>query len=108
MGQPPGAPMKRRPQPSGALPPERLMRFVAEEWQPPTLPEHASDWQREHWHRLGPVHAWINARRIWSADHGDVLGNFVERFCFEVDIRRAQYAAVHREVGQCRGRQRSP
>jgi len=41
------------------------------------------------------VHAWIAARRVWSADHGDALGDFVERFQLEVGTRRAHYAAQH-------------
>jgi hypothetical protein len=87
--------MRRRAAPSDVAVPERLARLVSSEWPPAPLPDHASEWQREHWHRLGPVHAWINARRVWSADYGDALGNPLERLLLEFQTRRSVTRAVH-------------
>jgi hypothetical protein len=53
--------------------------------------------------------------RIWSADHGDALGDFVERFHVERETKRAYYSYVRsktdgfgRRAILCRVRQRSP
>ncbi len=86
--------MRRRVQASGAGSPERLLRFVADEWVVPPLKELATEWEAARWERLGPFYAWRDARRLWSADHGDALGDFVERLVFEYQVRREHYAAV--------------
>jgi hypothetical protein len=80
--------------------PLRLQRFVAEEWAVPAVKEYAPAWEVERWQVLGPVHAWINARRVWSADHGDALGNPLERIRLERAVRRAHYSKVK---GTCDG-----
>ena len=84
--------MKRRPvSPSGALPPLRLLRFVAAEWPVPPLKEHTTEWEVERWPVLGPMHSWRGARRAWAAEHGDAgLGNPLERMQFE----RAYYSMI--------------
>jgi hypothetical protein len=86
--------VKRRPAPSVVLAPVRLTRFAADEWAVPPFKERASDWEAEHWSALGPFYAWRDARRMWSADHGDALGNTLERFQFERAVRSAHYSTV--------------
>jgi hypothetical protein len=81
------------------MPPERLCRFRAEEWPVPPLPDGRTGWQAEAWDVMGPFHVWRAARRVWSADHGDALGDFLERLVFENRVRREHYAAVHQVVG---------
>lgn len=50
--------MRRRPAPlSGPQPPERLVRYVAEEWPDSPLDPFV------------PLEAWIAARKAWLADH---------------------------------------
>jgi hypothetical protein len=86
--------MRRRPAPqSGPQAPERLRRFVANEWSVPPLKEHATEWEAEWWPVLGPFYVWRDARRLWSAGHGDTLGNFLERLHFERAARRGSYFA---------------
>ena len=70
----------------------RLQRFVAEEWAVPPIKAHATDWEAAHWSVLGPVYAWRDARRAWSAVHGEVFGNPLERLTFERATRRAYYS----------------
>ncbi|SFO58022.1 hypothetical protein SAMN05660359_04477 [Geodermatophilus obscurus] len=55
--------------------PLRLQRFVPGEWR--------------------SVSEWIEARRMWSAVHGDVLGNPLERLRVERETRRAWCEASH-------------
>ena len=93
--------MRRRPAPSGPQPPERLRRFDAAEWQVPdpmsvrVIP--LSTWEAEHWHLLGPLQAWRCARWVWSAAHGDALGDCVERLHFERAVRRALVERITEE-----------
>ncbi len=56
--------MKRRPERVVITAPRRLQRFVPVEWAVPPLKEHATAWEMEHWEQVGPVVAWIEARRI--------------------------------------------
>ena len=86
--------MRRRGQDSGPQPPERLRLFLADEWAVPPLKGNATVWEAERWHLLAPYFAWRDARRAWSEQHGDALGDFVERFRFEYQVRRAHYSAV--------------
>lgn len=67
--------------------PLRLQRFVVEEWAVPAVKEYATAWETERWQVLGPVHAWINARRVWSADNGNALGSPLELLRFERAVR---------------------
>ena len=89
----------------GPQPPARLVRFVADEWSAPPVKESATDWERQHWNHLGRVHAWRDARRVWSAKHGDALGDYVERLIFERAARRALIETIkehtHGLNGQC-------
>jgi hypothetical protein len=57
-------PVKRRPERVVITAPRRLQRFVPVEWAVPPLKEHATAWEMEHWEQVGPVVAWIEARRI--------------------------------------------
>ena len=43
------------------------------------------------------MYAWMQARRIWSADHGDVLGDQLERLQFEFATKRALTRRVIKE-----------
>jgi hypothetical protein len=86
--------VKRRPVSTGTQAPERLQRFVADEWDVPPASERTTEWEAERWSLLGPFHAWRDARRIWSVDHGDALGTFLERFQFERQVRLAHYSTI--------------
>jgi hypothetical protein len=89
--------VKRRPVPTGTQAPLRLQRFVADEWPLPPLKEHTTEWELEHWPVLGPLHAWRRARAEWSAVHGDLLGNPLERLQNERATRRALHSHPERE-----------
>ncbi|SDY96460.1 hypothetical protein SAMN05661080_05152 [Modestobacter sp. DSM 44400] len=81
------------------LAPERLRRFVAMEWHvPPMSDTRTGGWQAEHWEQFGPFYAWRDARRIWSADHGDALGDCIERLLFERDVYRGLSASIHEGI----------
>ncbi len=59
----------------------------------PPLPEGAYPFEVKHWGRLGRFYAWRAAPRVWSTDHGDSLGSFVDRFLFERAVRSALHQA---------------
>jgi hypothetical protein len=86
--------VKRRPAPTGVQAPERLQRFLAEEWSVPPLKEHSTEWEAEHWSVLGPFYAWRDARRVWWVDQGDALGTLLERFQVERQVRIAHYSTI--------------
>jgi hypothetical protein len=48
--------VKRRAMPTGPQPPERLERFVPDEWSLPPQPldEHVTEWEFEHWRKSEP------------------------------------------------------
>jgi hypothetical protein len=58
------------------------------------LKAHATEWEAERWSPLDLIYAWRDPPRVWSADHGDALGNFLERFQFELETRRAHYSGA--------------
>ncbi len=86
--------MKRRPEPVLVSAPLRLQRFVADEWPVAPIKPHTTEWEVERWSVLGRLHAWREARRAWSVEHGDALGNPLERMQLERATRRAFCAAV--------------
>ena len=48
-----------------------------------------TEWEAEHWHLLGPrCRRGAGARQVWSAAHGDALGDYVERLHVERAVRR--------------------
>jgi hypothetical protein len=62
------------------------------------MPHTRTGWQARNRDRLGPFHAWREARRTWSADHGDALGDFVERFLFERAVHSSLIYSIHGEM----------
>ena len=86
--------MRRRPEPVTVNAPLRLLRFVADEWDVPPVKEHATEWEAERWSVLGPFYAWRQARAVWTAAHGDALGNPLEPLQFERQQRLAYYSTI--------------
>jgi hypothetical protein len=87
--------VRRRPaQPSGALPPERLRRFVASEWSVLPFKEHTTDWEMEQWRCSVSFMPGVMSAECGQR-HGDVLGNFVERLKFERAVRWAHVTVMH-------------
>src|SRR5687768_4435661 len=68
--------------------PERLQRFVADEWSVPTLKEHATQWEFKRWSVLVPFLPGV-LPGVRGRDHGEVLGDYWSASSSRVPFERS-------------------